>query len=272
MHRKDHRQITLEALDSRQEATQSRGIVDVARAVQRQDREASRPKGEGFEDRRGQGALTESKQRVDHHVADIVDTLGAHAFPDQVVVRRRLGREAVVGDGVREDTVDLLRHRAVEASEAGLDVRQSETQLDRRDGGRQGRVDVAHDDDEIGALPRQDRDEAEHELCGLRRARIRDAEIDVWYRDLEVAEERARHVRVEVLTRVHEPILELRMLADLGEDRRDLDEVRARADDGADPHLGTTTRSYAFRTSRTGPKEKSSSSRASFPAVWRRLT
>ena len=172
MHGKDHRQIAPETPDGRQEATQGRGIVDVARAVQRQDGEAARLKGEGFEDRRGQGALTESKQRVDHHVADIVDTFCAHAFPGQVVVRRRLGCEAVVGDGVREDPVDLLRHRAVEASQAGFDVGQTDTQLDRRDGGRQGRVDVAHDDDEIGALPRQDRDEAEHELCGLRRARI----------------------------------------------------------------------------------------------------
>ena len=70
-----------------------------------------------------------------------------------------LGRvqEEQLGEVVGDDPVDLLGHRPVEAAQAGLDVGDRDPELRRAERRSQGRVDVAGNEDQVGALGAQDR-------------------------------------------------------------------------------------------------------------------
>ena len=76
----------------------------------------------------------------------------AAAIPSRrrLAIAARLGHEQQVGDRVGHEPVDLLRHRPVEAAEAGLDVRHRDPQLHRRQRAGDGRVDVAEHDRRVG--------------------------------------------------------------------------------------------------------------------------
>ena len=199
--------------------------------MERQDGEALRAERQLLESRRGAGLLSEPEERVDHHVADVMDALARDPFPQQVLDGGRLRGEAVVGQRVGHDAVDLFGHAAVEAAQPGLDVGQGQRHLVGDEAGGDRRRDVTHHHHEIRAGVGQHRGQAHHDLGGLGddRAGV-DPEVDVGPRDLELGEEPPGHAVVVVLARVNEPRPELRMVPHLGQQGRGLHEVRARAD------------------------------------------
>ena len=105
----------------------------------------------------GPEAVFERDQGVDHRVADEVHALVGDAFGAQVLDRLLAVQEEQLGEAVGDDPVDLLGHRQVEAAQAGLDVGDRDPHLDRGQRRRQGRVDVAGDDHQVGRLLDQDR-------------------------------------------------------------------------------------------------------------------
>lgn len=144
-------------------------------------------------------------QRVDHRVAHEVHELGGYAFPSQMPHGFRAGHEVHVGQGIRHDAVDLLRHRAVEAPEARLDVGNGDVQLRGANGSGQSRVDVAIHDDTGGTPAFEELLESYQQgrrLCPVRAGA--DPKILLWFGKPELVEENVRHRGVVVLARVDE--------------------------------------------------------------------
>ena len=81
-----------------------------------------------------------------------MDALGLDAFPAQVLDRIVRVGEQELGELVGDDAVDLLRHRAVEAPQARLDVCVRDAELDEHERRRKRRVDVARHEREVGSL------------------------------------------------------------------------------------------------------------------------
>ena len=188
--REEHRHVFRNCGDARHQPLEPLWIVDVARSVQRQQGVFAFP--DAVSGRRGEPArpLPVREQRVDHHVADQVDTLVGNPFPPQVLERRGFGREEIVRQMIGQHAVDLFGHAPVEASEAGLDVCDREAHLRSHQRARQGRVDVAHDDDEIGRPILQHLFEPHHDRrCLLGMAARADGERGVRRSDLELVEE-----------------------------------------------------------------------------------
>ena len=83
------------------------------------------------------GAIARARcceQRIDHHVADELDARRVDAFAREIRRGVALGRVKQVGELVGEDAIDLLGHVAVEASQAGFDVRDRRALLGSRPG------------------------------------------------------------------------------------------------------------------------------------------
>jgi len=105
-------------------------------------------------------------------------------FARQVIDGGLCGAEEKVGNVVGDDAVDLLRHRAVEAAQAGLDVGEGQVQLGRGERAGQRRVGVAEDDHPVGRLLLEHRLQALQHLSGLASVRPgADAEVVVGLRD-----------------------------------------------------------------------------------------
>ena len=104
----------------------------------------------------------EAAEGVDHRVPDEVDALGLDALPTQVLDRIVRVGEQMVGELVRDDPVDLLRHRAIEAPQARLDVRVGDAELDEHERCSQRRVDVTRDEREVRWVSGDDRLEPLH--------------------------------------------------------------------------------------------------------------
>ena len=141
--------------------------------------------------------------------------------------------EQELGELVRDDPVDLLGHRAVEAPQPRLDMRVRHTELDEHERGRERRVDVAGHEREVGWIGGHDPLEPLHRAGGLLGMRARsDVEPMRRLREAELVDEELRELRVVVLTRVDDDVLGVgKPSLQLRDDRRHLDEVRPRPDD-----------------------------------------
>ena len=91
----------------------------------------------------------EAAEGVDHRVPDEVDALGLDSLPTKVLHRILRVGEQMVGELVRDDPVHLLRHRAIEAPQSGLDVPVGDTELDEHERCSQRRVDVTCDERDV---------------------------------------------------------------------------------------------------------------------------
>ncbi len=145
-----------------------------------------------------------SGRQVLHQVADqrdpIVDPLGGEVLDGG----RRRG-EPPPGEVIHGHPVQLFGHPAVEASEAGFDMRDRDSELRRRQTTGERRVRVAVDQDSIGLLGGQERlqrDEHPARLVGV--AAPVDPEAVVRAGQAKLVEEAARHRVVVVLTGVDE--------------------------------------------------------------------
>ena len=177
------------------------------------------------------------EERVDHDVPDEVDLLGRNSLALQVVVGVGGRSEQVIGDRVRDEAIDLLRHRTVEAPQTGLDMDHWDAQLHRGQGSGHRGVRVTNDQDEVAFRRLQDLFELHHHLRGLLCMGSRsDPEVEVRVRDGEVLEECPRHQVVVVLAGVHENCLYEPDVLHRLNDGSDLHEIGPRADDRDDPH------------------------------------
>src|SRR5215217_3887197 len=108
-------------------------------------------------------------QRVDHYVSHKTNSFRGNAFGKQVLIGVRRRGEKQVGDLIRKETVDLLRHRAIAAAQAGLNVCDLDSKLHADEGACDGGVHIAHYQYPIRFLAEHDGLEALHDSRSLRR-------------------------------------------------------------------------------------------------------
>ncbi len=181
----------------------------------------------------------------------------------------RLGRvqEEQLGEVIGDDPVDLLRHRAVEAPQPGLDVADRDPEPGRAERRGEGRVDVAGNQDEVRSLVAKHRLQPLEHARGLLAVAARaDPEHVVRLRYPELLEEDLRHRPVVVLAGVDDHRrVGAEALPGRRDDRRHLDQVRPRADDVSDPHRLRPsvrgTRSGRRPRARTAPRRRCRSGR-----------
>src|SRR6266849_7488818 len=129
VHGEDHGILGLNPPDHAEKRTEGLLRVDVAGAVEREEAIAARLDTQRLEDGGLASPLPIAEQRVDHHIADKMDSPGSNSFPSQVLIGCWLGREKKIGDRIGEHPVDLLRHGPIEAAQPRLDVSEAEAHL-----------------------------------------------------------------------------------------------------------------------------------------------
>ena len=139
-HREPFRHFANQAEDMRKAIR----IVHVRGAMQRHQRETAVERQQIRRERRPRQRI---HQRIDHQVADEVNAIPGDPLAQQVAFRTALRRVEQVGDLVRQDPVDLLRHRAVETAQPRLHVRHRDVLLDSHQAAGERRIHVADDDD-----------------------------------------------------------------------------------------------------------------------------
>ena len=176
-------------------------------------------------------AALEPPERVDHRVPDLVDPLGRGALGQEVGPSLGAVREEEVCESVGENAVDLLGHRPVARAQAGLDVRDGDLELRRRQRAGQGGVHVAAHDHEVRLLLEEhplDLDERAPGLLGM--AAGTDPEVTVGRREAEIGEHRVRERGIVVLSRMHDELPQARALRKRVDDREHLHVVGTRPD------------------------------------------
>ena len=93
--------------------------------------------------------------------------LAGNALGAEVALCRALRREQVVGQLIRQDAVDLLRHCPIAAAQPGLDVRYRDAPFRRDERARQRRVHVSDNEHEIGVMLGELGVERRHDPCRL---------------------------------------------------------------------------------------------------------
>jgi hypothetical protein len=113
-------------------------------------------------------------------------------LPGEILVRIGGRRQQQVRDLIGYDAIDLLRHGAVEAAQACLDVRDGDEQLGRDQRRGHGRVHVTDNRYQVGAIRETDLFEFHHHPRGLDGvARRSDFEIAIRDRQVQLADEHA---------------------------------------------------------------------------------
>ncbi len=214
------------------------GIVDVGRAVQRDESVST-----GCESEPGQGVpgprpLDVREQGVGHDVADEMDLVRPVALTAQVHHGFRGGREQQVRDPVGDDPVHLLGHGPVPAAQPRFDMGECDAGLGRDQCTGQRGVDVADHHDNVRADPLEQGLEGGHDPGGLSGMATRtDVEEVVRGGQAEIVEEHAAHRTVVVLPGMDErgPRAAGR---DRGENGGDLHEIGPRTGDEEHMHDG----------------------------------
>ena len=180
------------------------------------------------------------QHRVIHHVAHAMHA-ARDALVPQVPHRHVRRAEQDVRQAVRHHAVDLFRHAAVEAAQAGLDVRQSDVQLGGGDRAGQRRVGVAVEQDDVRLLFEQDRFEpGDHDAGLFAMPAAADPQVVRRRRDAQLVEEHLRHVGVIMLAGVHDALDQPHgrlggiVRGDGAADGGGLHELRSRTDHGDD--------------------------------------
>ena len=153
-----------------------------------------------------------AQQGVDHRIADEVRPV-ARSTPSRARLSRPSGlvTNSRSDEHVRDPPVDLLRHRRVEAAEAGLDVRERDEQLRAHERRGERGVHVAVDDHQRRSVGDERVLERRPAAPPSGRPGSRaDAEAHVRCGQLEVAEEHVGQARVVVLAGVDDALRDAR--------------------------------------------------------------
>src|SRR5215471_2186527 len=176
-------------------------------------------------------------ERIDHHIADEVNSRLRNAFAEQVLVAVFGRSEEEIRQTIGEQAVDLLGHRVVARTESGFDVAYRYSELRADEGGGQSGVHIAVDEDEMGLTLDHDRLECGHDSgCLLAVSSRADAEIHVRLGHFELAEEHVGHGSSVVLTGVDQSLADFGICAQGAQNRIGFHEVGARAYDMENVH------------------------------------
>ena len=124
-------------------------IVDVRRAVQGHHDVSGSIHSESRRHIQTIRLFSMRKQRVDHHIPDEMNLLRIHTLPFQVFVGFAVGREQVIGQGIGDHPIDLLGHRAIEATQSRFDMRHGYLQFCRHQRTGHRGVHVSDDNDQV---------------------------------------------------------------------------------------------------------------------------
>ncbi len=161
-----------------------------------------------------------------------MNALAGAAFLEQVSDGVLFGNEKKVRESIGQDAVDLFRHAAVKAAQAGLDVGDVHAELHRGKGNGDGGIDVADDENQVRAMVQQDGLNALQDFGGLGRVGAgADLEVDVRGGNPHLAKENIGKLFVVVLAGVNENGLDFRVLLHYAHERRNFGEIGAGSDD-----------------------------------------
>ena len=182
MNGKDQRKVTGQFLEHPQQVHQDHRVIDVRGAVEGEDPVGSvRVERQALEDGRVFPFRSEHLKRVNHDIPDEVDLSRLDSFSQQVLPPAFLCHEEEVGDRIRENSINLLRHGSIETPQSSLHVRHRNPELHGCQGGRQSGVHIAHDKDEVRTLRHQDGLQSPHHLRGLNRVSSGShTEVEIW--------------------------------------------------------------------------------------------
>ena len=175
MNGKDDGHFCGDGVDGAQEVGKFFRGVHVRGTMEREDTEAA-PAVAVFEAKlvSNLGLLGDGKkmaQRIDHYVADQEDALAGAAFLEQMLHAIFFRDEKIVGNGVGEDAIDLLGHCAVKAAQASFDVSNANAELRCGERHRDGGIDIADDEDQVGLAFQENGLDAFQDFGGLRGVR-----------------------------------------------------------------------------------------------------
>ena len=176
-------------------------------------------------------------QRVDHHVADAKYFLRFNALPHEVFVGISRWREKIVADLIGQNAIDLLGHRTVPRSKAGLYMADSHPHFCRNQRGCDRRVHISVNQDQIRCVLRHCVFKANHDFGGLSGVRTRaDFQVEVRPRHAQLVEKDLRHVGIIMLPGMNQTLLDSGVGVDRFDDRCRLHKVWTRADDVKEFH------------------------------------
>jgi len=150
------------------------------------------------------------------------------------MIHRGLGRtKEIARDAIGEDAVDLLRHAAIEAAQARLDVGHCDVQLGGGQSPGQGGIGVAVDQHQIRFLCVQQSFDGHQHLRSLFAVRSgTNLQVHIGLGNPQFIKKKLRHIGIVVLAGVHEVLA--MPGSQLRRDRCGLDELRPRPDNGDD--------------------------------------
>src|SRR5947209_6379455 len=123
-------------------------------------------------------------------MADMMNTPGRLSLVHQVPHSARFRDEKKIGDRIRYDSIEFLRHGHIATAQAGLDMGNGYAELIGDDRAGQSRVDVPDYEDAVRSPLLAGFLEADHDLRGLLRVRAATRpQEDVGRRNVELVEE-----------------------------------------------------------------------------------
>jgi len=171
-------------------------------------------------------------KRIDHDVANEINGLAGAAFFEEMLDGVFFRDEKIVGQGIGENAVDFFGHGSVETAESGFDVSDRDAKFYGGERNSDGGIDVADDENEIWLVFEQDRLDALEHFGSLRGVGAgADFEIDVRRGNTHLTEEDVRESFIVVLAGVDEDGVDFGMALHLADQRSDLGEIGASAND-----------------------------------------
>ena len=142
---------------------------------------------------------------VDHDVSDPTNSRVRDAFAMKVLIGIGGRGPQHVRDRVGNDSVDLFGHRPVAAPESGFDVAQRDAKLCGNKGASQRGIHVSDDDDPVRSPRLANPFIGNHDSGRLfRMCATSNPKLEIRVREAEIGEKRVRHIRVVVLTGMHQ--------------------------------------------------------------------
>ena len=210
MRGKNNRDQPSDFLQRTQNAPERDLLINVRRSMQRQHCIVPVVEVQVLSHGRSFRPIEISQQRIDHDVADESNSLSRNSFSAQVRIGILRRREQKIGDLIRQQPIDLFRHRAIAAAQSRFDVRDFNAELRTYQRARDRRIDIANDDYPIRLLCFNDGFERLHDRRGLRGMTPRsDTEMDVRLGHFQIAKERIGHAGFVMLSSVKENRLKL---------------------------------------------------------------
>jgi hypothetical protein len=250
VHREYHRSLGGNAPDGSEQLAHALLMINVGGPVHRHQCILFRFQSELLKDG-GLGRLfPELDEGVDHQIADEKDFFVRNPFLTEVINATLLSDEKLVGNAVRHEPINLLRHAAISTAQARLHMGYPDVHLIRNERAGKRRVDIPNDNHQVRLFLLDDRFEGCHDAGRLLRvAPASYSQIHVGPGQLQLAEEDIAHLFVVVLARMHNFGLEPIVLLQGPVQGSHLHKIWARANDAKDFHAASARVALRVRSS-----------------------